>query len=258
MSPEITASRCLPLIDLTSLNVTDTPAAIERLVQQADTPFGQPAALCVYPEHIFQAKQLLRQRGLSTVQIATVTNFPDGSSNLQRALDETQRAVAAGADEIDLVLPYGEILTGNYAAAEALVRQVREVCPSPLKLKVIIESGILETPELIASASDLAIDCGADFIKTSTGKVEVNATLDAAQVMLERIKLSGQRVGFKAAGGIRTVTDAAAYLELATEIMGEQWLQPESFRFGASGLLADIQRILEGQHDPSSKDESSY
>lgn len=242
----------LSCTDLTSLNNGDTRASISQLCQQAATAFGAPAALCVYPEWITWARSELDQLGLTTVKIATVTNFPGGSTDSERAIAETTRAVAAGADEVDVVFPYQALIQGDERSGAELVRGCKQACAGQAKLKVIIESGVLMTPALIRQASVIAIENGADFIKTSTGKVAVNATLEAAEVMLHTIRELGAPVGFKAAGGVRTVADATAYLRLAEGIMGAQWLTPEHFRFGASGLLQQVIAELSGQqHAPS-------
>lgn len=241
------AQQVLTCMDLTSLNLQDTQRSISQLATAAHTEFGSPAALCVYPEWIVWSKLELQRLNLSAVKVATVTNFPHGDTDLQRAVAETQRAVSAGADEVDVVFPYRALMQGDTASGIALVQACRQVCGDGVRLKVIIESGVLAEPKLIQQASSLAIEAGADFIKTSTGKVPVNATLAAAEVMLEVIRASGGRVGFKAAGGVRTVAEAQAYLTLATRIMGAEWVTPAHFRFGASGLLQDVLAQLRGQ-----------
>ena len=233
------ASRILPLIDLTSLNSDDTDAVIRHLCRQAVTPRGSTAAVCVYPPFIDVAKRELASLG-ARVKVATVTNFPAGEANIALAVAQTREAVAAGADEVDLVFPYEALREGDERLGLSMVQQCRQICGPEVTLKVIIESGELEGHLLIRRASKLAIAGGADFIKTSTGKVAVNATPEAARVMLEAIKECGKPVGFKAAGGIRTVTEAAQYLALADEIMGAGWATPATFRFGASSLLGDV------------------
>ncbi|AVJ56479.1 deoxyribose-phosphate aldolase [Idiomarina sp. OT37-5b] len=230
-------------IDLTSLNNSDTVATIETLSDNASFDGIEVAALCVFPELIVAAKQALQQRGLS-LPVATVTNFPEGHDNVARAVAETERAVAVGADEVDVVLPYNALIAGDEAVVTELVSAVKAACGQQAHLKVIIESGELKTPERIKRASELAIDAGADFIKTSTGKVPVNATLEATAVMLNAIKASGRNVGFKAAGGIRTLADAEQYINLAADIMGKDWVTPEHFRIGASSLVNDLKQQL--------------
>ncbi len=237
----------IQLMDLTSLNLDDTPAKISELCTTAKTDYGQPAALCVYPEHVAWAKYQCSQRGLATMKVATVTNFPAGYDDIERALEETQRAISAGADEVDVVMPYRAFLQGDRQLAKELITNCKGIVGDAKGLKVILETGVLEQPKLIRDASLLAIDAGADFIKTSTGKVPVNATLAAAKEMLSAIKETGGRCGFKAAGGVRTATDAQAYLQLAESILGRDYLSATTFRFGASGLLTNLQQTLAGE-----------
>jgi len=238
------AKQALSLMDLTSLNDTDTDDIITALCQQANTPAGHPAAVCVYPAFIATARKALAAAGLSEVRVATVTNFPDGSTDIDRAVSETRSAIAAGAHEVDVVFPYRALMDGDSDIGQRLVAACKAACGDSVQLKVIIESGEMGTPELIRQASDIAISAGADFIKTSTGKVPVNATLDAAEIMLTAIRDSGRDVGFKAAGGIRTAADAQAYLQLADRLMGADWITPAHFRFGASSLLNDLLKTL--------------
>lgn len=230
----------LSCMDLTSLTGQESEQDIISLCQQANNPIANTAAICIYPQQILTAKKHLD----SKIKVATVTNFPDGSDDIVRAVDETKQAVALGADEVDLVFPYRALISGDEQTGFELVKHCKQACNNKALLKVIIESGELVTSELIDKASAIAINAGADFIKTSTGKVNINATLDAAEVMLTAIKKSGKNVGFKAAGGVRTVEDAAQYISLATEIMGQDWVTAKHFRFGASGLLTDVLRVL--------------
>ncbi|MCS2609584.1 deoxyribose-phosphate aldolase [Halomonas dongshanensis] len=239
------AQRALTLMDLTSLNDDDTDAAIEALCQRAKTPFGTPAAVCVYPQFVVTARRALTAHNLNgTVKIATVTNFPGGGDDPMAAARETREAVASGADEVDVVFPYRALMAGDEALGLELVELCKAACGGQALLKVIIESGELATPALIQRASELAIEGGADFIKTSTGKVAVNATLDAAEIMLNAIKASGKPVGFKAAGGVRNAAEADAYLTLADDVMGPGWATAERFRFGASSLLGNLLETL--------------
>ncbi len=238
------ARQALSLMDLTSLNDDDTEASIIALCRAADTRFGTPAAVCIYPRFIGVARQALNERGISgRVSIATVTNFPHGHDDIELAVRETRAAVAAGADEVDLVFPWRALLAGNEQLGLMLVRACRAAC-GEATLKVIIESGELQEPRVIRRAAELAIEGGADFIKTSTGKVPVNATLASADVMLRAIRDSGQDVGFKAAGGVRTAEDAQQYLRLAANVMGADWINPRHFRFGASSLLDNLLQTL--------------
>lgn len=238
------ARQALAMMDLTSLNDDDNDERIAALCRQAKTPVGSPAAICIYPQFIPRARSELDLLGLAdTVKIATVTNFPHGGDDIDQAVHETREAVALGADEIDVVFPYQALMAGDTTMGQALVKACKAAC-GKRPLKVILETGELKQPKLIRQASELALAGGADFLKTSTGKVEVNATLEAAEIMLSTIRDSGRDVGFKAAGGVRTAEEAKAYLDLATRLMGETWLTPAHFRFGASGLLGNLLTTL--------------
>jgi deoxyribose-phosphate aldolase len=228
------AARLLPLLDLTSLGEDDSPARIEALCDAACTPFGKVAAVCVYPEHITTAR---RRLGDAPVRVVSVVNFPDGGECIARVVGETRRALAAGADEIDMVLPYRALLRGDTVFCADLVRSVREVCGSGHALKLIVESGELADPGMLRRACTVGLEAGVDFLKTSTGKVPVNATVAASRVMLQAIRQHGGRCGFKAAGGIRSLDDAASYLALADDMLGPDWATASHFRIGASALL---------------------
>lgn len=242
-----TARQALSLMDLTSLNADDTDTDIESLCQQAKTPFGHPAAVCVFPQFVVTARRALTAHTLSgEVKIAAVTNFPDGDADIMKAARETREAVASGADEVDVVLPYRTLINGDEDTCLEFVEMCQAACGGQALLKVILETGEIKDPALIKRASEIAIEGGADFIKTSTGKVAVNATLEAAEIMLNAINDSGQDVGFKAAGGVSTTEDAAEYLALAADIMGPAWITPKHFRFGASGLLTNLVATLTG------------
>jgi len=241
MSP---AERILPLIDLTSLNDDDDAATIERLCADAVTAHGPVAAVCLYAQFVPQARRLLEGSG---VRIATVANFPRGGSDVGRAAAETAAAVAAGADEVDVVLPFEAWLAGERAKARDLIAACKAACGEQAHLKVILETAALGPPARVAEAAGDAIAAGADFIKTSTGKGAGGATLEAAEAMLKEIRAAGGGVGFKASGGIRKVAEAAAYLALAERILGADWPRPESFRFGASSLLGDVLQELGGE-----------
>ena len=177
------AQLALQLMDLTTLNDNDTDASVIALCQQAKTAVGSTAAVCVYPRFVPIARKTLRQIGAENVRIATVTNFPHGNDDIEIAVAETRAAVAYGADEVDVVFPYKALMTGDQTVGFELVKACKAACGEAVLLKVIIESGELKTLELIRLASEIAIDAGADFIKTSTGKVPVNATLEAAKLM---------------------------------------------------------------------------
>ncbi|WP_159874938.1 deoxyribose-phosphate aldolase [Aquitalea denitrificans] len=241
----IAARRALSMMDLTTLNDDDTDDRVITLCQQAGSSAGTVAAVCVYPRFVALARRTLDELGLSQVKVATVTNFPAGGDDIAVAVAETEAAIAAGADEVDVVFPYRALLAGKADVGAELVAACKEACGDKL-LKVIIESGELKDARLIREASLIAIAAGADFIKTSTGKVAVNATLDAAGIMLAAIRSTGARCGFKAAGGVRTAAEAAEYIDLAEHLLGEPWVTAQHFRFGASSLLANLQAEIGG------------
>ncbi|PVZ63525.1 deoxyribose-phosphate aldolase [Pelagibaculum spongiae] len=250
------ARKALSLMDLTSLNDDDTDAKIIELCTKAKSEGGQTAAVCVYPRFIPIARKTLRQVGADQVKIATVTNFPHGNDDIEIAVAETCAAVAYGADEVDVVFPYRALMAGNEEVGFELVKAAKAACGDKAQLKVIIESGELKTEALIRQASDICIKAGADFIKTSTGKVPVNATPESAGIMLTAIKESGSECGFKAAGGVRTAEDAKLYLDQAAGILSEEWITADKFRFGASGLLNALLHTLEVGEKP--KDSTGY
>jgi len=239
------AALAVSLMDLTSLNSDDNTSTIDKLINSINPALGTPAALCVYSEFVDDAKVALAVKELSYIKVATVTNFPTGDAPLNDVINETLIAIERGADEIDLVIPYKALIAGDENTVLQFVSESKKACGTRAQLKVIIESGELKTKELITKATELAIKGGADFVKTSTGKVAVNATLEATKIILDTIKSSGKRIGFKAAGGIKTVVDASDYLTLARAIMGDEYLQANTFRFGASSLLKDVYNILE-------------
>ncbi len=237
------ARLALQCLDLTSLNDADSAADIEALCKRAQTRFGPVAAVCVWPRFVAQARSLLP----ADIRVAAVANFPDGALDVVRALADVQQIVAAGGDEVDVVLPYHALMQGKTQECADFLNQVR-AASRPLTLKVIIESGELVQPEWIAQATRLALSAGADFVKTSTGKTPVSATLEAASTMLREIAASGlPKAGFKASGGIRSVQEARVYLSLAATMLGAAAVTPQRFRFGASGLLNDIEAVLAGQ-----------
>jgi deoxyribose-phosphate aldolase len=233
------ARTALACLDLTSLNDADTAADIDTLCRRALGPHGSTAAVCVWPRFVAQARALLPRH----VAVAAVANFPDGSSDIARAVADTRQIVAAGGDEVDVVIPYRDLAT-----AADLLAAVRAACPQQ-RLKVILETGELKEEALIRQACTLALDAGADFLKTSTGKVAENATPASAELLLQAI--AGRpneraRVGFKPAGGVRTVADAALYMALTAQHLGAAAVNPHRFRIGASGLLNDIEAVLGG------------
>ncbi|MBX3605565.1 MAG: deoxyribose-phosphate aldolase [Piscinibacter sp.] len=243
-TPTDVARIALACLDLTSLNDDDTEAQVDALCARAAGPHGRPAALCVWPRLAAHA----RGHAPAGVAIAAVANFPDGGTDIERALHDTAAIVAADAQEIDVVLPWRALRDGDAAGAAALLRAVRRAGEGRV-LKVILETGELRERALIEAAARLALAEGADFLKTSTGKTPVSATLEAADTLLGVIAAdpaARTRVGFKAAGGIRSVADAAPYLDRVEHHLGAAALVPARFRFGASGLLGDIEAVLGG------------
>jgi len=224
----------LSVIDLTSLNETDTAETIATLCQKAVTPLGHVAAVCVYPRFVAQVKEHLATQ---PVRIATVVNFPTGMELLEDVIRMTHQAIHAGAEEIDLVFPYQDYLRGEAEKAYDFVRAVKAACGETILLKVILETGALQDPAKIAEVSYHLCHAGADFLKTSTGKIAIGATLEAAKVMLNVINKIPRPIGFKASGGVRTLEQAEQYMQLAEEIMGKDWVTPDHFRIGASQLI---------------------
>ncbi|MFM2104438.1 MAG: hypothetical protein RL006_605 [Chloroflexota bacterium] len=242
----------ISMCDLTTLEGRDTPGKIRQLAAKAVRPHpGNPdipsvAALCCYPDLVTVAKKALAGSGVKVAAVATA--FPSGRSWTDLKIDETRQAVAAGADEIDMVIDRGALLCGDYAKVWDEIVAVKEAC-GPAHLKVILETGELGSYDEVRRASALAIAAGADFIKTSTGKVTPAATLPVTLVMLEAIRehwnATGRIVGMKPAGGIRTAKEAIQYLVVLHETLGPSWMTPERFRFGASSLLNDLLMQLE-------------
>ncbi|HEX6111582.1 MAG TPA: deoxyribose-phosphate aldolase [Geminicoccaceae bacterium] len=235
------AARILPLLDLTSLNDDDTEAEVETLCARAID--AGVAAVCVWPRFLPVAQARLAR---SPIRLATVANFPDGSDDLERAARETAAALAAGADEVDVVAPIQAVLDGDIGLVTELVQACRKAAPD-VTLKVILETGRLAEPARIAAAARAAIMGGCDMLKTSTGKVVPGATLEAAAVLLAVIEEADGRVGVKLAGGIRTTQHAARYLYLVDHFLGSGWTSPATLRFGASALLDDLLKILRSE-----------
>lgn len=225
----------LGLIDLTSLNDAKDDDIV-ALCTKAQTPHGPVAAVCSWPAFAGQMTEALEGTGIPS---AVVINFPSGEGTVQSAVLEAEAAVASGARELDLVWPYRAWQGGDRRAAVELVGAVKRA-GRDARLKVILESGAFDSLEALGAASRDVIAAGADMLKTSTGKIPLGASLPAARVMLEQIKSSGQPVGFKASGGIRSVAEAEAYLALAEEVMDQDWPTAANFRIGASRLLDQI------------------
>jgi len=238
----------ISMIDLTTLEGQDTPGKVRALCAKAlrpdpsDPTAPRVAAICVYPDMVPVAVDALRGSGLHIASVATA--FPSGRAALPVKLADTRDAVAAGADEIDMVIDRGAFLSGRYMEVFDEIVAVKEACGQSAHLKVILETGELVTYDNVRRASWLAMLAGGDFIKTSTGKISPAATLPVTLVMLEAVRdfrdSTGRQVGVKPAGGIRTTKDAIKYLVLVNETAGDDWLDPDWFRLGASSLLNDL------------------
>jgi len=235
------------MVDLTTLEGMDTPGKVRTLCAKAmrpdpaDPACPPTAAVCVYPDMVATAKAALKGSAVHVAAVATA--FPSGRAALDIKLADTTDAVEAGADEIDMVIDRGAFLSGRYLEVYEEIVAVREACKDA-HLKVIFETGELQTYDNVRRASWLAMMAGAHFIKTSTGKVQPAATLPVTMIMLEAVRdfrsAGGQMVGVKPAGGIRHSKDAIKYLVMVNEVAGEDWLDPDWFRFGASTLLNDL------------------
>lgn len=254
----------IKMMDLTTLEGMDTPERVRSLCNKAITPdptdlsTPSPAAICVYGDMVPFAKKYLAGTGIFVAAVATA--FPSGRASVKVKLLDTKEAVANGADEIDMVIDRGAFFSGNYLEVFKQIQAVKEACVrkdgSAAHLKVILETGELQTYDNIRRASHLAMLAGADFIKTSTGKVSVNATIPITLLMLQAVRdwfdEHGVMIGVKPAGGIRTAKDAMKYLVVVKETAGEAWLTPEFFRFGASSLLNDVlmqrQKLVTGHY----------
>ncbi len=266
----------IAMCDLTTLEGADTPEKVRRLCARARNPYtpreGMPAreelqvpsvaAVCVYPNLIAVAKQALEGTNIKVAAVGTA--FPSGQYPFALRLADVKWAIREGADEIDMVINRNAFLSGDYRRVYDEIVRVKDACGEQVHLKVILETGELGSYDAIRKASFIALMAGADFIKTSTGKIQPAATLPTTLVMLEAIRdyydSTGRAVGMKPAGGIRTAKDAIRYLVLVNETLGPDWLTPERFRFGASSLLNDLLRQLVKEHTGSYRafDEFSY
>jgi deoxyribose-phosphate aldolase len=249
-SPVEAARLALHCLDLTSLREDDDATSITALAARADTPHGAPAALCVYPAWLGTARSALAARGLGSVRLATVVNFPHGTAAAGTVVDEVAQALAAGADEIDVVYPWRALRDGDARAGEQLLAAVRRACEAggrPLPLKVILETGELVEPALIRTACRAALAAGADFLKTSTGKTQHHASPQAVTLMLEAIVADGRRAGLKVSGGVADLAQVQVYLALAAAAYGADALSPRTLRFGASSLLPRLLAVLDGE-----------
>ena len=250
---------CFSMMDLTTLKTDDTPASVTKLVnkvnafQQSYPEWPLPASVCVYPNF---AAVVNKERACDFNITVVSACFPSSQSFLEVKLKECEIAVEQGADEVDIVVALNSFLAEDYEAASEEIRQVRACIDAvaakqgrKVHLKVILETGLLRTPEKIAAASFLAMEAGADFIKTSTGKVDVNATPTAAYVMCECIakfhEATGKKIGFKPAGGISSAADALCYYSIVSSVLGKEWLNKELFRFGVSRVANNILAAVE-------------
>lgn len=254
--------KCFSFMDLTTLHTEDTPESVKKLVDKVvalrkEYPaYPLPASVCVFPN---LANVVRENRPCDDLHVTAVSScFPTAQSFLEVKVRECELAVENGADEIDIVLALNKFLGGDEAGAAEEIRVMKAAIDAAgakagrkIVLKVILETGLLRTPELIRKASMLAMQEGADFIKTSTGKVSVNATPEAARVMCEAIRdfyaKTGRKVGFKAAGGIATAEDALVYYNIGLEILGEEWLNKDYFRFGVSRVGNALMSAIEGK-----------
>jgi deoxyribose-phosphate aldolase len=249
----------ISMIDLTTLEGQDTPGKVRALCAKAQRPdpsdqtVPQVAAVCIYPDLVGVAAQALAGSGIKVASVAT--GFPSGRTSLAVKQADTRDAVAAGADEVDMVIDRGAFLAGRYGQVFDEIVAVKQAC-GDAHLKVILETGELATYDNVRRASWLAMLAGGDFIKTSTGKISPAATLPVTLVMLEAVRdfrdATGRQVGVKPAGGLRTTKDAIRYLVLVNETAGEDWLEPDWFRIGASSLLNDLlmqrQKLATGRY----------
>lgn len=250
---------CFSMMDLTTLKTDDTQASVAKLVEKVNAfqelypEWPLPASICVFSNFAATVKETRKKDFNITVVSAC---FPSSQSFLEVKLKEVEMAVEQGADEVDIVLALNAFLAGDHEAAAEEIRQVRRVIDEvagkqgrTVHLKVILETGLLRTPENIAEASFLAMEAGADFIKTSTGKVDVNATPLAAYVMCECIAryhaVTGKKIGFKPAGGISTAADALCYYSIVSSVLGKDWLAKDMFRFGVSRVANSILAAVE-------------
>ena len=240
-------------MDLTTLRPEDTRSSVLNLVQKVSRlrdeypDYPLPASICVYPNFASTVRDNRVSEDLHVTCVAGC--FPSSQSFLEVKVREVELAIENGADEIDIVLALNAFLGGKEEAAAEEIRTIKKVCGDSVILKVILETGVLKTPELIRKASMLAMEAGADFIKTSTGKVPVNATPEAAEVMCEAIRdyyrQTGRKVGFKAAGGISTAEEALQYYNIGLRILGEEWMNSRYFRYGVSRVGNALMSAIE-------------
>ncbi|QMT31474.1 deoxyribose-phosphate aldolase [Alysiella filiformis] len=233
-----TKNQIVQVMDLTSLNETDTPATIIALCDKARNALGDVAAVCVYLPFVALAKSRLPE----TVAVATVVNFPTGDEPAEQVIADTQQALQDGANEIDMVFPYRAFQQGQAEVGRDLTAKIAQICHEKgAKLKVILETGALNDEE-IAQIAQICIQAGADFLKTSTGKIPQGASLNAAAILLQAIQKSGKQdgVGIKLSGGVREIQAAHDFMQQAADVFGTDWVQAKTFRIGASALLDNL------------------
>lgn len=241
MMNKLKLQQLLKLLDLTRLNDDDSQGEMQEWLQQTAIASAVPAAFCVYPQYLAQTSQHLAALQM-TAELATVVNFPSGDAPTSVVLEEIAEALKLGATEIDCVLPYKALLAGNTEQVLDFLLNVRRACGDTC-LKIIIESGELVTPQQIIKATELSIQAGADFVKTSTGKVPVGATAESARCILTVIAATDRFVGFKASGGVRTVAQALELVQLYEDITG-RIATADGMRIGASALLTELRALL--------------
>lgn len=234
----------MSLTDLTSLNDSDDAASVRALSALASAAAVHPASVCIWPQWVPTALEALR----GSIPVCAVTNFPDGAAAPDLAAAETAAAVAAGAAEVDVVFPYRAFLSGDFQVGLKLVRACRAACGERALLKVILETGQLQSADNIRRAAEIAVEGGADFLKTSTGKTQPAATPQAATVLIEVIAAArpDRSIGFKASGGIRNIDDALVYLTLYEQAFGPGSASARNFRIGASGLFRELMTAAGG------------
>lgn len=245
MDDIISAKLAIRLLDLTSLNKTDNNNAIEKLCEKAKSEYGNVAAVCVFPKFIETAKKALSGSG---IKIATVVNFPEGNDSLDKISNDIKEASRLGADEIDVVFPYKKFLNEEIDFCNDFLKMVVLECGKRHTSKVILETGEIKKISLIQKASQMCIDTGINFIKTSTGKTDISATPESANAILETIaKNKNCQTGLKVSGGIKDSYEAKKYIILASAIMGNKWINTKTIRIGASSLIDDLIKTIEGE-----------
>lgn len=242
MQKKLLAQKLIGNLDLTSLNSSDTEKDITSLCQKAQTTFGNTAAVCVYQQFTSLAKSLLKNTPIS---VATVINFPHGSSDISSTKDELLACVNNGADEIDAVFPYQDFLHENIDICKTFLETLTQN-KNRKKIKIILESGAFSDQKTLAQACLLCLQYDIDFLKTSTGKTSVSATPEAVKTIIDSIKSTSSNVGIKVSGGIKTFAQAEQYYNIIKNSMGESWLTPQHFRIGASSLLDNLIQEVKG------------